>query len=146
MSLLSPFTLCSHGQHKTNAPRARVHMDTQTEIGKKGGMLRRSFSKIGRILKPNKGGAKATLVHTAPEAYSRPIVKGQPGHFQAENGRARGTGPGGNGRGGGLSEEAMYGDEESTGRAGGREEKAMKPRRAFSDGVVIAPNSPEKRT
>ena len=125
---------------------ALMYMDTQTEIGKKGGMLRRSFSKIGRILKPNRGGAKATLVHTAPEAYSRPIVKGQPGHFQADNGRTRDTGPGGNGRGGGLSEEAVYGDAESTGAAGGREEIHMKPRRAFSDGVVIAPKSPEKRT
>lgn len=45
---------------------------SQTEIGNKRGVIRRSFSKMSRLFhSKKKGGAKATLTHTAPEAYAR---------------------------------------------------------------------------
>lgn len=123
------------------------YLASQTEIGnKKGGMLRRSFSKIGRILKPSRGGAKATLVHTAPEAYSRPQMssKGRPNPVQerraeaaAGGGRRGGGRNSSNGARGELDEASMYGDSDGGG------ENRMKPRRAFSDGMIYG--SPEKR-
>lgn len=122
-------------------PFFTVFAFVQTEIGKKGGVLRRSFNKIGRILKPGKGGAKATLVHTAPEAHSRPTTKGLPGSlYEGRPAGERGGGVGeghsnGDGRRGELSDEAIYGE-----GGKGRASSPITTKLAYSDGTLV--NSP----
>lgn len=99
-------------------------------------MLRKSFSKMGRIFN-KKGGAKPTLTHTAPEAYSRGVggvitegksVRGRP---------TNGGGAGGGGAGGGLSEEDMYGRRSSS--------PGIMANRAQSDGMILKSNNYGRR-
>lgn len=82
------------------------------------------FRRLGKMFNSRKGGAKPTLTHTAPEAYSRNGAGGF-----VEGGTARGGG-GMGGRGpGDLSEEAIYGR-----RASSHEIMAS---RAQSDGMIL---------
>lgn len=106
-----------------------MNENKQTEIGgKKGGMLRKSFSRMGRMFNTKKGGAKPTLTHTAPEAYSRNGAGGL-----AEGEGARGS-PTPHDRVGELSEEAIYGRRASS---PGMEIRA---KRAQSDGMILKQN------
>lgn len=104
----------------------------QTEIGGKkgggGGMLRKSFTKMGRMFN-KKGGAKPTLTHTAPEAYSR----GAGGVITDGKGvRGNGSGAGAGLGGGELSEEAIYGRRASS--------PGIMANRAQSDGMILKNN------
>eukprot|EP00752_Nemacystus_decipiens_P009861 g8798.t1 len=101
---------------------------SQTEIGGKkggGGMLRKSFTKMGRMFN-KKGGAKPTLTHTAPEAYSRGA-----GGIITEGTSMRGNGGGATGPGD-LSEEAIYGRRASS--------PGIMANRAQSDGMILKDN------
>lgn len=100
----------------------------QTEIGKKGGggMLRKSFSKMGRMFNKKGSGAKPTLTHTAPEAYSRDA-----GGMISEGKSVRGNN--GAGAGGGLTEEDIYGRRAS-------DPSGIVASRAQSDGMILKNN------
>lgn len=87
-------------------------------------MLRKSFTKMGRIFSTKKGGAKPTLTHTAPEAYSR----------NGAGGLVEGGDPTSRDRVGELSEEAIYG--RRPGSSGGE----IRAKRAQSDGMILKQN------
>eukprot|EP00903_Cladosiphon_okamuranus_P020598 g18908.t1 len=105
---------------------------SQTEIGGKkggGGMLRKSFTKMGRMFN-KKGGAKPTLTHTAPEAYSRGA-----GGIITEGKSVRENG--GGVAGDELSEEAIYGRRSSS--------PGIMASRAQSDGMILKNNTYGRR-
>lgn len=112
---------------------------SQTEIGNKRGVIRRSFSKMSRLFhSKKKGGAKATLTHTAPEAYarnSRGIVEpgGRDGSLAMEysNGPPSETG-----------EDAVYGDRRRVVVDGGTE---VVLNRARTEGAILRRGSGQRR-
>lgn len=117
----------------------------KTEIGKKGGVLRRSFNKMGRMFNPKKGGVKATLTHTAPEAYSRSGGRiAEPGNAAGGMSRGRGAAEGSTDHRNGQSdkgEEAVYGD----GRRGSDDNRGeIMTRRTQSDGMILKVNAGQR--
>lgn len=87
-------------------------------------MLRKSFTKMGRMFN-KKGGAKPTLTHTAPEAYSRGaggIITEGKSVTESRGGAA----------GGELTEEAIFGRRASA--------PGITASRAQSDGMILKNN------
>lgn len=112
---------------------------SQTEIGNKKGVLRRSFSKMGRLFhSKKKGGAKATLTHTAPEAYARNargIVEtgGRDGSSATEYS---------NGPPSEIGEDAVFGDRRRVVKDGGTE---VSLNRAHTEGAIVRSSGQRRR-
>ena len=111
--------------------RGRSGSTNQRDSGaRKGGVLRRSFSKMSRIFHTSKkGGDKATFTHTAPEAYARnsrgmvdPIPTVGRVTMEYSNGVSE------------LSEQAIYGDSRRVTISG---DDHVTVNRANTDGVIL---------
>ena len=95
-------------------------------------MLRKSFTKMGRMFNKKGSGAKPTLTHTAPEAYSRGGAGGG-GIISEGHQGVRGNPGGAGGARGGISQEDIYGRRVS-------DPSGIVASRAQSDGMILKNN------
>lgn len=123
---------------ETNVPTRRYQNQTET---KKGGILQRSFSKMGRMFHSKKGGAKPTLTHTAPEAYSRKghgiieptVVEGE-SYTDHNNGGSE------------LDEQAIYGRQGGPSRRVSDDgDSNIRTSRAQSEGTILKSSAQWRR-